>query len=105
MRVTRELALWTLLPHGRDWWVLQESTRHPRRSLTQAQTSVSHHLLWEAVPLLQEVSHPPMLLGPAPQVIAVPWQLYLPVCPSSGPVMLSVGKLGTGGPHRDGKER
>ena len=68
----KELALWTLLPRGRDWLVLQESTRRPRRSLTQAQTSVSHHLLQEAVPLLPEVSCPPVLLRPAPQVIAVP---------------------------------
>ena len=72
MRVTRELALWTLLPRGRDWLVLQESTRHPRRSLTQAQTSESHHLLREAVPRLLVVPRPPVLLGPAPQVTVVP---------------------------------
>ena len=70
--MTLELALWTLLPRGRDWRVLQESTRHPRRSLTQAQTSESHHPLWEAVPRLLGVSRPPVLLGPMPLVIAVP---------------------------------
>ena len=67
-----EVALWTLLPRGRDWLVLQESTRRPRRSLTQAQTSESHDLLREAVPRLQVVPHPPMPLGPVPQVTAVP---------------------------------
>ena len=72
MRVTSELALWTLLPRGRDWRVLQESTRHPRRSLTQAQTSESHHPLREAVPRLLEVSRPIVLLGPVPLVTAVP---------------------------------
>ena len=72
MRVTRELALWTLLPCGRDWLVLQESTRHPRKSLTQAQTSESHHLLQEAVPQQLAVPRPLVPLGPAPQVTVVP---------------------------------
>jgi len=103
--VTKELALWTLLPRGRDWLVLQESTRHPRRSLTQAQTSESHHLVWEAMPLLLEVPHPHVLLGPVPLVTTVPWQLSRPVYLSSGPVVLSDGKLGTGEPRRDGRER
>ena len=101
--MTKELALWTLLPRGRDWLVLQESTRRPRRSLTQAQTSVSHHLLWEAGPQQLAVPHPPMPLGPVPLVTTVPWQLYRPVCPSSGPVVLSVGKLGIGEPRPDGR--
>ena len=72
MLVTKELALWTLLSRIRDWLVLQESTRHPRRSLTQAQTSESHHLLREAVPRQLVVPRPTVLLGTAPQVIAVP---------------------------------
>ena len=67
-----ELALWTLLHHGRDWLVLQESTRHPRRSLTQAQTSESHHLLREAVPRLLVVPRPPVPLGFAPHVAVMP---------------------------------
>ena len=70
--MTLELALGTLLPRGRDWQVLQESTRHPRRSLTQAQTSESHHPFQEVVPRLPEVSRPPVLLGPMPLVIAMP---------------------------------
>ena len=70
--MTLELALWTLLPRGRDWLVLQESTRHPRRSLIQAQTSESHHLLREAMPLLLVVPRPPLPLGPTPQLTAVP---------------------------------
>ena len=99
----RELALWTLLPSGRDWRVLQESTRHPRRSLTQAQTSVSHPLLREAVPRLPGVHRPPVPPWPVSQVTTVPWQLYQPVCLSSGPVVLSDGKLGTGESRPDGK--
>ena len=67
-----EVALWTLLPRGRDWLVLQESTRHPWRSLTQAQTSESHHLLREVVPLLLVMPRPPLPLGPAPQLTAEP---------------------------------
>ena len=67
-----EVALWTLLPRGRDWLVLQKSTRHPRRSLSQAQTSESHHLLRKAVPLLLVVPRPPLLLRPAPQLTVVP---------------------------------
>ena len=67
-----EVALWTLLPRGRDWLVLQESTRHPRRSLTQAQTSESHHLLRETVPRQLAVPCPPMPLGPAIQVTVMP---------------------------------
>ena len=92
-----EVALWTLLPRGRDWLVLQESTHRPRRNLTQAQTSESHHLLREAVPLLLVVPRPPLPLEPAPQLVAVPWQLSRPVCPSYGPGEQSDGKLGTGG--------
>ena len=103
--MTKELALWTLLPRGHDWLVLQESTRHPRRSLTQAQTSVSHHLLREAGPRQLAVPHPPMPLGPVPLVATVPWQLSLPVCPSSGPVVQWDGILGTWEPHPDGRLR
>ena len=68
----KELALWTLLPHGRDWLVLQESTHRPRRSPTQAQTTESHHLLREAVARLLEVPRPPVPLRPVPQVTTVP---------------------------------
>ena len=103
MLVTKELALWTLLSRGHDWLVLQESTRHPRRSLTQAQTSESHHLLREAVPLLLVVPHCPVPLGPTPQVTVVPKQLCLPVCPSSYPVVRWDGRLGTWEPHPDGR--
>ena len=81
---------------------LEESTLRPRRSLTQAQTSVSHPLLREAVPRLLGVHRPPVLLWPVPLVTTVPWQLYQPISLSSGPVVLSDGKLGTGEPHPDG---
>ena len=101
--MTLELALWTLLPRDRDWLVLQESTRRPRRSLTQAQTSVSHHLIREAGPRRLAVPRPPMTHGPVPLVTTMPWQLYRPVCLSSGPVVLSDGKLGTGEPRPDGR--
>ena len=53
----------------------------------------------------QVVPRPPRPLGPAPQLVAVPLHLCLPVCPSSGPGEQSDGKLGTGGPHPDYRHR
>src|SRR6185436_2710347 len=101
---SEELALRTLLPRGRDWLgQLEESTLRRRRSLTQVQTSESHHLPREAVPRLPGVPHPPLPLVPEPPVTVEPLLLYLRVCPSSCPVELWVGRQGTWEPRCDGK--